>query len=71
MGQSPSAAPASRAAVQTASRLRSCEVCGAEVRGERTVTCSDPCRSERCAGGRSRPGKYGTPGGAGLLREAM
>jgi hypothetical protein len=27
--------------------MRACEVCGAEVHGGRTVTCSDRCRAER------------------------
>ena len=35
------------AAVHTASGLRSCEVCGAEIQGGRTITCSDRCRAER------------------------
>jgi hypothetical protein len=46
MSTPPNVAPALPVAVQTAT-MRACAICGAEVQGERTVTCSERCRAKR------------------------
>jgi predicted nucleic acid-binding Zn ribbon protein len=63
--------PPTSAAVQTASGLRSCEVCGAEIQGGRLVTCSDGCRAEKWRKGQEQARRDREARVASLLREAI
>jgi hypothetical protein len=69
MPDAPKSPQCSPDAVQTAI-VRACEVCGAEVQGGRSVTCSDRCRAERWRR-RQEQRRHDRNAGVATLREAV